>query len=106
MAKARHPAAKTPEEQENLMMSLAVNLAQKQLEEGTASTAVITHYLKLATTREQLEKQRLEEENKLLRAKTAALEAAPDNSAAANNAIAALKAYRPTLDEWDDDTTV
>lgn len=106
MAKARRPAAKTPEEQENLMISLAVDLAQRQLEEGTASTAVVTHFLRLATTREQLEKQRLEEENKLLRAKTTALETAPDKTAAAMKAIEALKSYRPTLDEWDDDPTL
>lgn len=62
--------ALTPEARENQMISLAVDLAEKQLQEGTASAQVITHFLKLGSTKQQLEKQKLEEENKLLRAKT------------------------------------
>lgn len=62
--------ALTPEARENQMISLAVDLAEKQLQEGTASSQVITHFLKLGSTKQQLEKQKLEEENKLLRAKT------------------------------------
>lgn len=51
------------------MISLAVDLAERQLLEGTASSQVITHYLKLGSSREKLERERLEEENNLLRAK-------------------------------------
>ena len=67
--KKRRPAL-TPEARENQLISLAVDLAEKQLQEGTASSQVITHYLKLGSTKERLEKEKLEEENKLLRAKT------------------------------------
>lgn len=62
--------ALTPEARENQLISLAVDLAEQQLREGTASSQVITHYLKLGSTREKLERERLEEENKLLKAKT------------------------------------
>jgi hypothetical protein len=48
---------------------LAVELAEEQLRSGTASAQVITHYLKLGTTREQLEQERLRQENALMKAK-------------------------------------
>lgn len=75
MAKVKESSRKmrpalTPEARENQLISLAVDLAEKQLQEGTASSQVITHYLKLGSTKERLEKEKLEEENKLLRAKT------------------------------------
>ena len=62
--------ALSPEARENQLVSLAVDLAEQQLRDGTASSQVITHYLKIGSTREKLERERLEEENKLLRAKT------------------------------------
>lgn len=65
----RRPAL-TPETRENQMISLAMDLAEQQLRDGTASSQVISHYLKLGTTKERLEKEKLEEENKLLKAKT------------------------------------
>ena len=48
--------ALTPEARENQLVSLAVDLAEKQLREGTASSQVITHYLKLGSTKERIEK--------------------------------------------------
>ena len=45
----RHAPAKTPKGRENQLISLAVDLAEKQLQEGTASSQVITHFLKLGT---------------------------------------------------------
>jgi hypothetical protein len=48
------------------MIALAVDLAEKQLREGTASAQVITHYLKQGTVREQLEQAKLQKENNLL----------------------------------------
>lgn len=65
--------ALTPEGRENQLISLAVDLAEQQLRDGTASSQVITHYLKLGSTKERLEKEKLEEENKLLKAKTEAI---------------------------------
>ena len=72
MPRKRRPAI-TPEGRENQLIALAVDLAEKQLREGTASAQVITHYLKLATTRERVEKEILEEQKELLKAKTEAL---------------------------------
>ena len=63
----------TPENRENQMIALAVDCAEKQLRDGTASPSVITHYLKLGSQKESKEREKLEEEIKLLRAKTEAL---------------------------------
>lgn len=85
--------ALTPEARENQMISLAVNLAEKQLREGTASSQVITHFLKLATTREQLEKEKLKQENELMKAKKKALDSAENVAKLYADAISAMKRY-------------
>lgn len=64
----RRPAS-TPEARENQLISSAIDLAEKQILEGTASAQVITHYLKLGSSREKLEQERLESENAVLRAR-------------------------------------
>ena len=83
----------TPEARENQLISLAVDLAEKQLMEGTASSQVITHYLKLGSTKERLEKEKLEEENKLLRARTEALQSAKKSEELFEEAIKAMRSY-------------
>ena len=85
--------ALTPEARENQMISLAVDLAEKQLMEGTASSQVITHYLKLGSTKERLQKEKLEEENKLLKARTEALQSAKRVEELYADAISAMKKY-------------
>ena len=70
--KKRKPAL-SPEARENQLIALAVDEAERQLREGTASAQVITHYLKLGTAKAKLELQILEEEKKLVQAKTEAL---------------------------------
>lgn len=67
--KPRRPPATTLEARENQLVAAAVDLAEKQIIEGTASSQVITHYLKLGSSREKLEQERLEGENRLLQAK-------------------------------------
>lgn len=94
--KRRKRPAATPQERENQLISLAVDLAEQQLREGTASTAVITHYLKLATTREQLERERLQYEGEMLRAKAEALGSMARSEELYNEALAAFTSYQPT----------
>lgn len=90
--RTRRPAI-TPEARENQMIALAVDLAEKQLQEGTASSQVITHYLKLGSMREKLERERLEEENKLLRAKTKAIEDQKEMKEIYIDALKAMQRY-------------
>ena len=94
--------ALSPEARENQMISLAVDLAERQLQEGTASSQVITHYLKLGSTREKLERERLEEENKLLKAKTEQLQSMKRVEELYEEAIKAMKTYggRGEQDEY------
>ena len=94
-SKPRKPIrpALTPETRENQMISLAVDLAEQQLREGTASSQVITHYLKLGSMREKLERERLIEENKLLKAKTEAMKSAKKVEELYDEAIRAMRSY-------------
>lgn len=69
MAKRKTLPAKDPVQRENQLINLAVNLAEKQLKEGTATSQVITHFLKLATVREQIEHDHLLADLELKKAK-------------------------------------
>lgn len=99
----RRPAT-TLETRENQMISLAVDLAERQLREGTASAQVVTHYLKLGTTRERLEQARLEREVELLRAKSDQMASAERIEKLYTDAIAAMRSYQGQApEELDDD---
>lgn len=101
MAKSRRPAM-TPDARENQMINLAVDLAEKQLEEGTASSQVITHFLKLGSSKERLEREKLEEENKLLRAKTENLQSQKRVEELYAEALAAMRRYSGQGDSNDE----
>lgn len=85
--------ARTVEERERQLISLAVDLAEKQLREGTASSTVIAHYLKLGATDYPLRKERLQRQNELFQAKKEALERSQEYEEIAQNAIAAMQRY-------------
>ncbi len=85
--------ALSPEARENQMIALAVDLVEKRLREGTASSAETTYYLKLSSSKARLEKEKLEAENQLLRAKTEALEAARNTEELYQEAIRAMQIY-------------
>lgn len=91
----------SPEAREKQLMSLAMDQAEQQLMDGTASSQVITYFLKLASQRERLERERLEEENKLLRAKTEALEAQKNSETDYARVIEALRRYSGRGDDDD-----
>ena len=99
-SRKRRPAI-TPEGRENQLISLAVDCAEKQLREGTASSQVIVHYLKLATAKERLEREQLEERNKLLRAQTEAVKSTKRLDELYENAITAMKHYSGRDDRDD-----
>lgn len=89
----RRPPATTLEGRENQMVALAVDLAEKQLLAGTASSQVISHYLKLGSTREQLEQERIFRENELLRAKSEALASQARIEELYKTALDAMRSY-------------
>jgi uncharacterized protein YcaQ len=89
----RRPPATTPEARENQMIALAVDLAEKQLLAGTASSQVISHYLRLGSTDRYLEKESLKTKNELMKAKTEALQSAKRVEELYANALKAMKNY-------------
>ena len=103
---SRRRPATTPEGRENQLVNLAVELAEKQLREGTASAQVISHYLKSGSTRERLEKERLEAENELLRVKIETMASAKRIEELYSTAIDAMRSYaghEPVNDQDDYD---
>lgn len=85
--------ALSPEARENQMIALAVDLAEQQLRDGTASSQVITHFLKLGTTKTELEKEKLKRENKVLEAKAKAYESSEEIKSLYENALKAMRKY-------------
>lgn len=85
--------ATTPEARENQMISLAIDLAEQQLREGTASSQVITHFLKRGSTKEKIEQEILEEQKKLIVAKTENLKAAQRVEELYSEALNAMRNY-------------
>jgi hypothetical protein len=79
------------------MVSLAHDLAEEQIREGTASSQVITHFLKLGSTRERLEQQRLEHENELTRVKIEAIESQKRVEELYMEALTAMRTYAGDL---------
>lgn len=95
----------TPQAWERRMVAAAMTLAEKQLNDGTASAQVITHYLKLGSSREQLEQERLANENTLLQAKADALASQQRVEELYEQAISAMRAYSghsPEAGDYDD----
>ena len=99
-AKKVRPAL-TPEAEEVQMTALAMKLAKEQLLNGTASSQVITHFLKLGTERARLEKEKIIKENKLLDVKASAIENSQREDELFEKAIAAMKRYNGAGDSDD-----
>lgn len=93
----RRKPATTPEGREGQLVSDAIDLAEQQIRQGTASSQVITHFLKLGSTRERLEQQRLEHENELTRVKIEALESQKRVEELYSEALAAMRSYAGDL---------
>ena len=93
MGEKKTRPATTPEARENQLINLAVGLAEKQLRDGTASSQVITHFLKLGSTKEKVERDILEKQKELITAKTESIKAAKKADAAYLEVIDALKIY-------------
>ena len=85
--------ALTPEARENQMISLAMDLVEQRLLNGTASSQETTHFLKLGTAKEKLEREKLEMENELIKARTEAIQSGQRMEELYEEAIKAMKNY-------------
>lgn len=83
----------TPESRENQIVSLAIDLAEKQIREGTASSQVITHFLKLGSTTNMLEKETLKKNLELIIAKTESIKSGKALEELYKGALDAMRRY-------------
>lgn len=83
----------TPETRQNQLIALAWNCAEKQLRDGTASSQIITHLLKMGSLEKQIELEKLRKETILLEAKTESIKAAAQNAASSELALEAFRSY-------------
>ena len=95
--------ALTPEADENQMISLAMDLVRKRLIAGTASSQETTHFLKMGSTKEKLEREMMGNQNKLLQAKTEALQSAQHVEELYTNALNAMRNYSGQGTDDDDE---
>lgn len=103
--KPRRRPAVTLDARENQMISLAVDLAEQQLRAGTASAQVVTHFLRLGTSRERLEQEKLQKENELLRSRTEQIASAARVEELYKKALDSMRSYAgqdPLRDDDDD----
>lgn len=100
----RRPAT-TPEARENQLIAGAIDLAEKQIEDGTASAQVITHFLKLGSSREKLEQERMAEDIELQKAKREQLASQARVEEMYGAALDAMRSYagQPPLEQEDPD---
>ena len=97
--------ALSPEARENQMISLAMNLVEQRLLDGSASSQETTHFLKLGTTKAELEREKLKAENELLKVKAEAYQSAKEVEEMYTQAIAAMRGYsgQGDVDEGEED---
>lgn len=98
----RRPAL-TPETRENQLIAMAMDLVEQRLADGTASSQETTHFLKLGSQKYRLEREKLEFENKLIQAKTKAIEEEKNMAVLYEKAIKAMQRYGGHGDTGDYD---
>lgn len=98
----RAPVPRTEEEAEKLAVGLATELAIQQLRDGTASSQIITHFLKVGSLKEQAELEKTMNEIELLKAKKKSIEAAEEQEKKYQEVIRAIASYSGKDDEWEE----
>lgn len=97
--------ALSPEARQNQMIALTMDLVEQRLRDGTASSQETTHFLKLATTKYQVELETMKEQSKLIKAKTAEIQERKATKVMFEEAIKAMRTYTGQGDT-DDDTNI
>lgn len=101
--KHKSPAATTAEGRENQLISLAYDLVEKRLQEGTATSQETTHFLKLGSTKEKLEKEIMEKQKRLLDAKADMIESHKRMESIYAEVLSAMKTYNGISDDSPED---
>ncbi len=95
--------ALTPEARENQLISLAMDCAEQQLMDGTASSQVITHFLKLGTAKYQYETEKLKHDTELVKAKTESIERSDKIEELYEKAIKSMQIYKGVMTDDDEE---
>lgn len=101
VSKSRRAPARTPQDRENELVSMAYDLAEKRMSEGTASAQEVTHFLKLGSSREVLEQERIRNENALAQAKIEHMASMQRQESLMLEALRAMRGYQG-LDQEDE----
>lgn len=89
----RQTPARTPEARENQLIGLAMELVEQQLRDGSVTSQVLTHFLRLATVKEKLQNEKLRSDLKVAEAKIKQIESQEDIKEMYSQALAAMKSY-------------
>lgn len=106
MGRPRKSTAKTAEQREAEMINLSMDLAEQKLRDGTAPAPLVMMFAKAGLGRERLERQRLEEENALLRSKVEQIESGAQSNEKLDRVFRALRTYQGQPEEDDEDEDV
>lgn len=99
----KRPPARTPEARESQLIALAMDLVEKRLREGTASSQETVTIIKFGSEKERLERDRLRKENELITAKTEAIKSAKRIEELYADAIKAFGVYSGNAREEEDE---
>lgn len=102
-AARKEPPALTIKAREDQMIAYADEEAEKRIRSGKASDSLLLHYLKLGTSKNELEKAKLEQETELAKAKVESLKQAEETKAMYEEAIKAMRIYSGNGDDEDYD---
>ena len=105
-AKPKSRPAISPEARENQLISLAYDLAEERLRNGTATSQEVVHFLRLGSIKERKELEMMEKKTELMTAKTEALQSAKRIEELYANAITAMKSYSGAMSEEEYDPDV
>lgn len=97
--KVRAHADRSPEARENRLISMAMDLAEERMRNGTATAQEVIHFLKLGSEKSRVEVEKLELEKALVEAKTENIKAQKEMTTMFSSAIAAMKTYRGDEDD-------
>lgn len=95
------PPSRTEQEEEKRAIGLAMDLAIEQMRKGTASSQIITHFLKLGSIKEQAELEKTLNEIELLKAKKKAIEYAEEQEKKYEEVVRAINTYSGKDSEWE-----
>jgi len=101
--KKRGRPALSPEAVENRLINKTYKAVEERIENGSATAAELIHFLRLGSTKEQLELEKLKKENELLKAKTGAIRSQEETKEMYEKAIRAFGRYSGHQSEEEDD---